>query len=229
VYEQVIVGEAVAGQAKQVLKQVNDLIANVNTSTFDLMDLLHSVKKNAYYSPEFDSFVEYTKSLDLKSSRSYYLVKIKEAMVAADIPRTEYEKVGTSKLRIIARINLKESGAVEKIKTLMADAVNMGEKQVEQEVAAAQGLTGDDAMVWINIRLKKAARDEVVRSALDLAKKQIGSVGVDADGNAIDASDGSALESICGDFLSDPNNQFEEPDTMDAAMGIKAESANEEI
>lgn len=207
--EQVIVGEAVAGQAKKTLKQINELIKGVNTSTFDLAEKLYAVKKNAWYASDYDSFGDYAKGLDLKVSKSYYLVKIVEAMTYAGVPRAEYELLGIAKLRTISRINLAEPGAVEKIKALVSGAATKDLEEVAQDVAAAQGLTGEDAMVWLNITLKKAARDEVVKPALEMAKKQIGSVGVDEDGNAKDASDGAALESICGDFLADPNNAFD--------------------
>lgn len=206
---QVIVGEAVAGQAKKVRKEIDALIKGVNTSTFDLAERLQSVKKNAWYSPDYDSFGEYAKSLDLKVSKSYYLVKIVEAMNAAGIPRAEYEQIGIGKLRFISRINLAEPDAVEKIKALVASAGTMDLEQVTQSVATAQGLVGDDAMVWLNITLKKAARDEVVKPALELAKKNIGTVGKDEEGNGKDASDGAALEAVCADFLSDPNNNFD--------------------
>lgn len=207
--EQVIVGEAVAGQASKVLKQINEIIQGVNTSTFDLMDLLHEVKTKSYYYPAHESFGDYAKSLDLKVSKSYYLVRIKEVMNTAGVSRAEYEPVGISKLRAISRIDTLEPGAVEKVKALISGANQLDLEEVTQQVATAQGLTGDDAMVWMNITLKKAARDEVVKPALELAKKNIGSVGQDADGNAKDASDGSALEAVCADFLSDPNNNYD--------------------
>jgi hypothetical protein len=207
--EQVIVGEAVAGQSKKVRKEIDALIKSVNASNFDLAERLWAVKKNAWFSPDFDSFGDYAKSLDLKVSKSYYLVKIQEAMNAAGVPRDKYEQVGIAKLRSISRIDLKESDAVEKIKALVDGAGQMDLEAVSQSVATAQGLVGDDAMVWLNITLKKAARDEVVKPALELAKKNIGTVGQDEDGNGKDASDGAALEAVCADFLSDPHNNFD--------------------
>lgn len=67
----------------------------------------------------------------------------------------------------------------------------------------------NDSMVWLNINLKKAARDNVICPALELAKKHIG-LALNADGESQDVTDGAALELICGNFLADPN--FADPD-----------------
>jgi hypothetical protein len=61
-------------------------------------------------------------------------------------------------------------------------------------------------MVWLNIHLKKLARENCVKPALALAKKHMPeSQTKDDDGNFIDPSDGAALEMICANFLADPN------------------------
>jgi cell division GTPase FtsZ len=85
-------------------------------------------------------------------------------------------------------------------------AMDMSLEDVQQAVDKLQGKTGDDAMVWLNISMKKAARDNVVLPAIEVAKLHLGTSGVDADGKAKDASDGRAVEVICADFMSDPNN-----------------------
>jgi hypothetical protein len=82
----------------------------------------------------------------------------------------------------------------------------MSLEDVQQAVDKLQGKTGDDAMVWLNISMKKAARDNVVLPAIEVAKLHLGTSGVDDDGKAKDASDGRAVEVICADFMSDPNN-----------------------
>src|ERR1700688_430359 len=96
---QVIVGEAEAGQAAKVRKQLNALIKNLGTSTFDIMDLLHQIKSEKLFSPKYNTFAEFAKTLDLKVTKSYYLVKIREVMNAAGVPRETYEPIGLSKLR----------------------------------------------------------------------------------------------------------------------------------
>jgi hypothetical protein len=212
-----VVGESVAGQAAKVRDEINNLIAGVNTSTFDLAERLHEVKSQQYYVAwGHDTFGQYAKSLDLKVSKSYYLVRIVENMTAAGLTREQYEPLGIAKLRVISKLDLVEEGKPVMYNDLpMTDyvyemvtnlAMDMPLEDVQQAVDKLQGKTGDDAMVWLNISMKKAARDNVVLPAIEVAKLHLGTSGVDADGKAKDASDGRAVEVICADFMSDPNN-----------------------
>src|SRR5271166_3940622 len=111
-----IVGEAVAGQAAKVKKQINEIIKGVNTSTFTLAELLHEAKSKQYFLAwGHDSFIQYAKSLDLKVSKSYYLVRIVENMTAAGVTREEYEPLGIAKLRAIIELKMfdKEGKVIE--------------------------------------------------------------------------------------------------------------------
>jgi hypothetical protein len=206
-----IVGEAEAGQAAKVRKQVNSLIKTITTSTFDVMDLLHEVKSKKYYSPKYDTFMDYAKTLDLKVAKIYYLVRVKETMSVAGIDRATYEPIGISKLRTIASIKVVDSenkvddDAVEMVKTLIQTAPLKTGEELETVVNEYNGNVGDDAFEWLNLKMKKAAKD-VIRQALSLIKMQLGSVGKDDDGVAKDASDSAALEKLAMDYLADPNN-----------------------
>ena len=216
--EQVIVGEAVAGQAAKVLSAINKLIAGVNTSTFDLAEGLHEAKSNKYYlSLGFDTFGQYAKSLDLKVTKSYYLVRIVEVMTDAKVTRSEYEPVGIAKLRLISKLDVldKDGKPIEYgegvmmgdlVKSLVKDAPTIDPEEVAQVVAKLQGKTGDDEMVWLNIAVKRIVREKTILPALTLAKLHHGSVATDAEGISKDASDGQALEDVCSDYLSDPAN-----------------------
>jgi hypothetical protein len=201
--EQVIVGEAEAGQAAKVRKQLNALIKNLGTSTFDIMDLLHQIKEQKLFSPKYNTFAEFAKTLDLKVTKSYYLVKIREVMNAAGVPRETYEPIGLSKLRAISRLDVTKEEELALVKGLVVEAPNQPLENIKALVAAGQGLTGEDSLVWLNISLKHSAR-EVVRKAIAAAKKDIGSVSKDDEGISKDATDGAAIEAIALDFLSDP-------------------------
>jgi hypothetical protein len=203
--EQAIVGEAEAGQAAKVRKQLNALIKNLGTSTFDIMDLLYEVKNKQFFAPKYNTFAEFAKTLDMKVTKSYYLVKIKSVMEAADIPRETYEPIGLSKLRAISRLDVQKEEELALIKGLIIEAPNQPLENIKALVAAGQGLTGDDSLVWLNISLKQSAR-EVVRKAIAAAKKNIGSVNKDDEGISHDATDGAAIEAIALDFLADPTN-----------------------
>jgi hypothetical protein len=205
-----IVGEVEAGRAAKVRREINKLIKGVNTSQFDLMDLLHETKSGHYYSPEFESFSKYAKSLDIKYTKAYYLVKIKELMLGVELARSVYEPVGLGKLRIISRLDLKgEYKGVpmpQIIKELVLKAGQMSLEEIKLEVETILGMTEDESMVWLNILLKKLARDNAVKPALALAKKHMPeSQTKDEEGNYKDPSDGAALEMICANFLADPN------------------------
>jgi hypothetical protein len=220
-----IIDEAEAGRAAKVRKEITKLIDSTNEATFDLMDLLQEAKaKNYFRKWGFESFSTYAKSLKLKYSKSFYLVSIKNAMLAAGVPRESYEPIGLAKLRIIAELKPDHEyngvpGSLA-IHELAMKAGQLTTEEIKLEVDTLQGKVADDSIVWLNISLKKIARDNVLRPAIDLAKKHIGSVGVDDDGVAKDASDGAALEVICANFLADPN--FAEPtydDTVGHAQG----------
>ena len=225
-----VVGEAVAGQATKVLAQIYDIIKDTNKHTFNLGELLYEVKKNKYYLKlGFDTFSSYGKSLDLRITKLYYLSKIAETAEGVGIPRSVYEPVGTAKLRLISKIDLfdKDGKAVmygdltmaECVKGLFEKAKDLSLEEVQQVVEKLRGKTGDDAIVWLNIGITKAAR-EIVRQAIELMKLNIGTVGQDEDGKHVDASDGRAIELICADYLSGaPETKTIEGEITGAVVG----------
>ena len=223
-----IVGEVEAGQAAKTRKQLQNLIKGINTSTFDIMDLLHEIKTKKYYSPKYDTFIDYAKTLDMKVTKAYYLVRIRENMHLASIPREKFEPLGIAKLRVIASIDLIDSenkvkqAAVAKVNELVETAGVTEPGDIKQAVDQFNGHVGEEAFEWLNIKIKKSAK-AVVRQALDLIKAQLGSTGTDADGKAKDASDGRALEMLAADFIADPNNAEDVE-----ALGVSVVEENDE-
>ena len=217
-----IVGDVEAGRAAKVKRQIQNLVKNVSTSTFDLAELLWEVKNKNYYSEwGFESFSKYCKDIKgLKYSKSYYLVAIVSLMKAAGVARDKYEPVGLTKLRSISVLNKeleKEFNGVPMplvVNQLTLKAEQMTAEEVQFEVDTILGLTADESMVWLNIHVKKVARENVIQPALALAKKHIGSVGPDEEGQYKDPSDGAALEAICADYFADPNWNLEETSTQ---------------
>src|ERR1017187_2187069 len=205
-----IVGEIEAGRAAKVRREITKLIKATNSSEFDIAELLHEVKSNHYYSPDFESYSKFAKSLNIKYSRAYYYVKVIELMLGVGLLREVYEPIGMGKLRVISRLDLKGEykgvAMATIVKELTEKAGDMSLEDVTFEVETILGLTEDESMVWLNIHLKKLARENCVKPALALAKKHMPeSQTKDADGNFVDPSDGAALEMICANFLSDPN------------------------
>ena len=213
-----IVGETEAGNSVRVKRQINALIHGLNANTFDLSDLLYEVKSKGYHKTYgYNSFGEYAKSLDIKVTKAYYLLRIAQVMSACGIPRTEYEPIGIAKLRVITKLEpLDKDGklatctiegetwtVVEAIQAIAADAAATDIEQIEEQVKRIQGKTGDDAEEWLNFKVKRIVKDAVIKPALEKCKLVIGTVAEDEDGMAIEPSDSAALEGLAAYYLSD--------------------------
>jgi hypothetical protein len=229
-----IVGEVEAGRATTVRRAINKLIATSNSSTFDLMDLFHESKAKTYYHGwGFESFGKYAKSLDIKYSKAYYLVRVKSNMIAAGLEREQYEPVGMGKLRIIGRLDPETEYQGTPVSLLIREltlkAGQMSQEEVQLEVDTIMGMTEDESMVWINVKVKKLARENTIKPALEKMKRHLGTVpDEDEEGQHKDASDGRALEMICANFLADPN--YDTPETPgEVTMPVADENDEAEL
>jgi len=210
-----IVGQKVAGESAKVRKQLEQLIKKVNSSAFDIADLLHTIKKNGFYEG-FVTFQEYVKTLELKPRKAQYLRRIAEVMDVMQIPREKYEPLGIAKLREITSLNLDDTWVNPEtkeeipIKSFVEGFIYNGKDmpldEIKNHVKTLKGLIGEDAMGWLHLYMKQMAIDQVVRPALELAKAQIGSVKKDDEGISQDASDGAAAEVVFVAFINDPAN-----------------------
>jgi hypothetical protein len=219
-----IVGETVAGEAEETRKKLEKLIYSINRSTFDLAELLYSVKKNGFYKNYgFGSFAEYIEGLELKTSKAHYLVRMVDIMSEVDIPREVYEPVGIGKLREITSLDVtdnegraityeKEDGSTELmsdiVRGLVAKAPDMTVSELKSYVRTLKGFVGDNDTIWVNICLNKQAFEQTVTPAFQLCKKNLGTASKDSEGMAKDYSDGKALEMISVEYLLNPANQF---------------------
>ena len=211
----VIVGQKVAGESAKIRKQLEQLIRKVNSSAFEIADLLHTIKKNGFYEG-FTTFTDFVKTLEIKPRKAQYLRRIAEVMDEMQIAREKYEPLGIAKLREITSLNLgdtwinPESKEETPIKAFVAAFVDKGKEmtldEIKNHVKTLKGLTGSEAMAFVHLYMKQMAIDQVVRPALDLAKAQIGSVSKDDEGISHDASDGAAAEVVFVAFLNDPAN-----------------------
>ena len=206
----VIVGEKVAGEAAKARKALEQLINKVNTSAFDIADLLYVVKLNGYYEG-FPTFQEYIKTLEIKPRKAQYLCRIVEVMNAIKAPRDKYEPLGVAKLREITSLNIDEDWTNPEtedkvpIKSFVEGFIEKGKgmtlEEIKQHVRTLKGLVGSNNLVFLHFSVKQSVLENIVRPALELAKMNIGSIGKDDEGISIDASDGAALEVIAVEYL----------------------------
>lgn len=211
-------GEIETGRSEQVRKNLEKLLSNMQKNTLDVAELLFEVKQNGYFQKwGHESFKHYLVGLDIKTRKAQYLVRIIDVMAQLGIARSKYEPVGISKLREICSLEPNETytNPTTQQVTPMSEFITgfierhneLGLEEIKQHVRTLKGLTGENELVWMNFCMKKSVKDEVVKPALELAKANIGSVGSDDEGNAIDASDGKALEVVAIEYLNDPANR----------------------
>ena len=206
-----IVGEAVSGEAAAIRKSLVKLIKQVNTNTFDIAELFHKAKaKHLYTEP---TFAEYAATFDIKKRRAEYLERIVAVMEAANITREEYEPIGVTKLRIITRLDPEATFTnpltkevhpmVDYIVGLAEMASTTTAEQLESNVRVLMGETGENDMMWLNIRLPRIVMDNTIAPALEKAAILIGTVSTDAEGVAEEVSDWRKLEVVCVEFKND--------------------------
>ena len=234
----VIVGQQVAGESAKVRKQLEQLVKKVNSSLFDLADLLWAVKKNNFYEG-YSTFREYTKTIGLKESKSRYLPRVVEVMEEVGIERSLYEPLGMAKLREITSLDINavwvnpEDQSETQVRAFIKGFIEKGKEmslgEIKEHVRTLKGLTGTEAMGFVHLYMKQIAIDNVAKPALQLAKMKIGSVGKDDEGISKDASDGQAAEMIFADFLAGEGNENENvgaiSDNTDSIPSLELESA----
>jgi hypothetical protein len=235
-----MVGEAVAGQAAKIRKKALQLIDLQETCQYDLGEVLMSIQDtSAYTSWGFNTYAEWIKTTQLKTSKSRYLPQIARVMAAIGVTREKYEPLGRAKLRVIASLNptdvyvhpvTKEETSMHNFIAAITDnAITKGDayslEEIKKHVRTLKGITGDRDVTFLGVPILRTALDNVVRPALERIKALSGSVGKDEDGKSIDISDGIALERACAIILAMSDDQFNteeshepEPDSVDGHL-----------
>lgn len=231
----VIVGEQVAGEAAKTRKAVEKLIQAHILDQFDIGELLWKIKKNGWYSQwGYSTFSEYGKTTGLKESKLRYLPQIAEVLDSVGFTRTQYQGVGVAKLRVIASlkpddiyinpVTKDESSVGDYIKLMVEKAINEPDtyklEEIKKNVRTLKGMVGEKDLDFLRISTQRGIMEAVMRPALEKAKKIIGSVGKDDDGNSIDPSDAQAFAYICGDFLATPQVESE-PDSNEDTTEVE--------
>jgi hypothetical protein len=210
-----VIGERIPGEAIKVRQELEGLLQNLTKKTFDIGTLLHRIKKEGLYTG-FTTFQDYVATLDIKPRKALYLRKIAEVMELLGIEREEYEPVGISKLREITSLNPyetwtnPETGQEIQLSVPIMEMIEHHKElsldTIKKTVKVFKGLVGDQEMVSRHFWVPAIVAQEVIDPAVELARKQIGSVHRDDEGVAQDAKDGACYENICVNFLQDPAN-----------------------
>jgi len=219
-----LIGEAVAGEAAKTRKQLEGLIDTLNKSTFDIAELLHKVKRNKFYQPDFETFTEYYQSLNLKASKAQYLEHIADVMEQVGVDRNTYEPLGTGKLREIASLNPNDTWTNPKtneevpMKDVIKELVEQGDKikypDLKRHVKTLKGFIGENDIENMTFGWIRTVMEEVIKPAIELVRRNLGSVGRDEEGNAIDASPSKCVEVMAVEYLNTQGNNVL-PETVD--------------
>ena len=216
----VITGEVVAGQAKKIRKEAEQLIKSLETNQFDIGEKLATIKQNGWYTEwGFTTFLEYVKSTGLKDSKARYLPEIAEKMKLAGVTRAEYEKVGIAKLRAIASLDPNEvwinPDTKEELSLLtfingltlkcLADETYKLET-LKKDIRTLKGFVGEKDLVFRTLAFMRTVIENVWDPAIALAKNHLGTGPKDAEGLSPEASDSAAAEVLAISFLNDPSN-----------------------
>jgi hypothetical protein len=211
----VIVGEVEAGEAAKVRGALTKAIRQVNVSTFDIIELVHKVQSKRMYTTA--TFYEYLKTLDFKVQKLKYLARIGEFMEQAEISRAEAENIGVTKMRAISRLDPATTYTnpvtneavpmIEYINALLAAAPTTTSDKLEENIRILKGEVGENDMTWLNIRVSRLTKTNVIDVAFSKAATNIGDIGTDKDGIAIKPSDARKLEIICVAYNLDPNEE----------------------
>jgi hypothetical protein len=157
------------------------------------------------------------KTLDFKVQKLKYLARIGEFMERAEISRAEAENIGVTKMRAISRLDPATTYTnpvtneavpmIEYINALLAAAPTTTSDKLEENIRILKGEVGENDMTWLNIRVSRLTKTNVIDVAFSKAATNIGDVGTDKDGIAIKPSDARKLEIICVAYNLDPNEE----------------------
>jgi hypothetical protein len=213
--EAVIVGEAVAGEAAKLRRKIEAVVKTINTSAFDAAELFAKAKKNrSYVGWGFNTLSEYFRSLDISERKAQYLTRIAEVMghEKVHVARADYEPLGIAKLREITSLDPEGQWTTpagetfpmaEYIQGFVFDRTNESFETIQKEVRVLKGLIGENDLTHFNLMFTRLTKENTIDAALAKMRLELGPVGKDGDGVAIEATDSRCIELICVRYLTE--------------------------
>ncbi len=227
--EAVIVGEAVAGESAKIRRRVDAVLKTINTSVFDAAELLAKVKVNKLYTSwGFNTLSEYFDSLDISVRKAQYLSCIGEVMShpKINIPRADYEPVGIAKLREICSLNPEsvyrtpegeDVPMADYIRGFIYDRVGDKIEAIQRDVRILKGLIGENEQARFTLMVSRLVLEQVINPAIEKLRLELGPVGKDEDGMAVEASAGRCIELICAKYLTE---EIDDDVTVDVSNDV---------
>ena len=211
-------------RADAVRKRLEQLVTASTLTDFEQADLLAEAKTNGYWQQwKFPSWDDYIKSTgcDLSKREIAYRIQISLGAKLLEVNKTELAAAKMSKLKLIfsldptkevadeATLEVESMGNI--MKQLVSDAPHKSLKEIAEIVKRLKGETEDEEgeLTWLNLPVRRDAK-QVVIGAIELAQKLAGTTIDVLTKEEKDLSTAAALELIAGDYLADPNNQFDE-------------------
>lgn len=211
-------------RSDQVRKRIGEIDTSLTLNQFELGDNLAEAKTNSYWRDwGFESFPEAVKAskIDISPRQAEYLIQISKVSKLLKISKSSLAKAKNSKLKEVFTL---DPGAVVKDEAtqteesmadimvqLVEDCPNKTLVEIKAIVKRLKGETEEPAgqLTWMHLPVRRDAK-QVVTDAIELAQALSGDT-VDAMTKEVkDISQASAIERICGDFISDPNNQSDQ-------------------
>lgn len=219
IYGSAVAGVAQVSEVEAVRNKLEHLVAHLEKSTFDVAELLYTVKtQKPYLGWGFNTYKEYTRSIGLKDRKADYLPKIVEVMSATGVPRTQYEPLGMVRLREISSLDPNgvwknpNTNVETPMKEFIVGLVEKGEaismEDLKQSIRTLKGFIGENDLVCRHFWFTRLTSDSVIDPALELARRNLGSSGKDDDGTSKDASEGACAEAWAVEYLNNPANNI---------------------
>ena len=202
-----------------VRKTLLRLSTGISGSLLDSAELLFEAQENSYPAQwGYKNLEEYAaKELKLKLRKAQILAKIVRVYRAVGLVRSQIEQHWHySKFREISTLDPEGSywnrdtkqnePLAEHIVRLITEADELTVEKVKNEVARLKGQVGPDKRIVRSYSTNESAWEHVIKPAMEIMRRRMGSAGRDEEGIAKEYTDGNVIEAMAMEVLSDPTN-----------------------
>jgi hypothetical protein len=164
--------------------------------------LLKEARDNEYHRDwgytRFDNWVNESAGLDMSPRQAYYLINAVELIEQHQLTDEQAERIGISKLKLIASGSSVE-GAEQEIQEMLNNAADTPLSEVRDSVARIKNAR----YVYRNLRFEADAIEQIWDPAVERARAEHGGY-TDAEGNAVDITESQAAIYFAAGYLAGP-------------------------